>query len=66
MQQDRELRDLARAISLTSIFRLTGILPTENQALRPKGEAYRAYQARRSGILFACPSEPPERQHAAW
>ena len=35
-----------QAIILGSIFGVTGIPPTEAQALRSKGDAYRAYQAR--------------------
>ena len=42
---------LGQAIIFASIFGVTGILPTENQALRSKGEAYRAYQARVSRFV---------------
>ena len=35
-----------QAIIFASIWFVTGISPTENQALRSKGDAYRAYQAR--------------------
>lgn len=35
-----------QAIIFASIWFVTGIYPTENQALRSKGDAYRAYQAR--------------------
>ncbi len=39
-----------QAIMLASIFGVTGIPPTENQAIRSKGEAYRAYQRRVSQV----------------
>ncbi len=42
---------LGQAIMLGSILRVTGIPPTENHALRSKGEAYRAYQARVSRFI---------------
>ncbi|HEY5928257.1 MAG TPA: DUF1295 domain-containing protein [Kofleriaceae bacterium] len=42
---------LGQAVILGSILRFTGIPPTENQALRSKGEAYRAYQARVSRFI---------------
>jgi steroid 5-alpha reductase family enzyme len=42
---------VAPAIILFSIFRVTGIPPTENNALRSKGDAYRAYQARVSRFV---------------
>lgn len=48
---------LGQAIILTSILGVTGIPPTENQALRSKGEAYRAYQARVSRFIPV----PPKR-----
>ena len=35
-----------QAIIFASIWFVTGISPTENQALRSRGDAYRAYQAR--------------------
>ena len=35
-----------QAIIVGSIFGVTGIPPTEAQALRSRGDAYRAYQAR--------------------
>ena len=38
-------------IILGSIFGVTGIPPTETQALRSKGDAYRAYQARVSKFI---------------
>jgi steroid 5-alpha reductase family enzyme len=40
-----------QAIILASILGVTGIPPTENQAIRSKGDAYRAYQARVSRFL---------------
>jgi steroid 5-alpha reductase family enzyme len=40
-----------QAIILASIFGVTGIPPTEAQALRSKGESYRAYQARVSRFV---------------
>jgi len=40
-----------QAIILGSILGVTGIPPTENQALRSKGDAYRAYQARVSKFV---------------
>ena len=40
-----------QAIILGSILGVTGIPPTENQAIRSKGEAYRAYQARVSKFV---------------
>jgi steroid 5-alpha reductase family enzyme len=42
---------LGPAIIIGSIFGVTGISPTENQALRSKGDAYRAYQARVSRFI---------------
>jgi steroid 5-alpha reductase family enzyme len=42
---------LGQAIIIASIFGVTGIPPTEAQALRSKGEAYRAYQARVSKFI---------------
>jgi steroid 5-alpha reductase family enzyme len=40
-----------QAIMLGSIFGVTGIPPTENQALRSKGDAYRNYQRRVSKFV---------------
>ena len=40
-----------QAIMLASIFGVTGIPPTEKQALRSKGDAYRAYQERVSKFV---------------
>jgi steroid 5-alpha reductase family enzyme len=49
----------ASCILLTaSIFRITGIPATEEQALRSKGDAYRAYQARTSVFV----PWPPRRE----
>jgi len=42
---------LGQGIIIGSIFGVTGIPPTEAQALRSKGEAYRAYQARVSRFV---------------
>lgn len=46
-----------QAIILASIFGVTGIPPTENQAIRSKGDAYRAYQKRVSRFIPV----PPKR-----
>jgi steroid 5-alpha reductase family enzyme len=46
-----------QAIILGSILGVTGIPPTENQAIRSKGDAYRAYQARVSRFVLW----PPKR-----
>ena len=40
-----------QAIILGSIFGVTGIPPTENQAIRSKGDAYREYQKRVSRFV---------------
>lgn len=40
-----------QAIILGSIFGVTGIPPTENQAIRSKGDAYREYQKRVSRFI---------------
>jgi steroid 5-alpha reductase family enzyme len=42
---------LAPAVILFSILRITGIPATEAQAVRSKGDAYRAYQARVSSFI---------------
>jgi steroid 5-alpha reductase family enzyme len=42
---------LAPTILLASILRVTGIPATEAQALRSRGDAYRAYQARTSALV---------------
>jgi steroid 5-alpha reductase family enzyme len=52
---------LGPAIIVGSIFGVTGISPTENQALRSKGDAYRAYQARVSRFIPL----PPKRARPA-
>ena len=46
-----------QAIILASILGVTGIPPTEKQAIRSKGDAYRAYQARVSRFI----PRPPKR-----
>ncbi|MBV8757609.1 MAG: DUF1295 domain-containing protein [Deltaproteobacteria bacterium] len=46
-----------QAIILASIFGVTGIPPTEKQALRSKGEAYAEYQRRVSRFV----PMPPKR-----
>jgi len=48
---------VGQAIILGSIWGVTGIPPTENQAIRSKGEAYRSYQARVSRFI----PMPPKR-----
>jgi steroid 5-alpha reductase family enzyme len=40
-----------QALILASILKVTGIPATEAQALRSKGDAYRAYQARVSSFV---------------
>ena len=47
------------AIILASILRVTGIPATEAQALRSKGDAYRAYQARTSAFVPWPPRRAP-------
>ena len=47
-----------QAIILASIFGVTGIPPTENQAIRSKCDAYRAYQARVSRFIPLPPKSP--------
>jgi len=42
---------LGPATIVGSIFGVTGIGPTEQQSLRSKGDAYRAYQARVSRFI---------------
>lgn len=49
---------LGQAIILASILGVTGIPPTEAQALRSKGDAYRAYQARVSRFIPWPPRSP--------
>jgi steroid 5-alpha reductase family enzyme len=48
---------VGQAIILGSILGVTGIPPTENQALRSKGEPYRDYQRRVSRFI----PMPPKR-----
>jgi steroid 5-alpha reductase family enzyme len=50
-----------QAIILGSIFGVTGIPPTEKQALRSKGEAYAEYQRRVSRFV----PMPPKRSHTS-
>ncbi len=50
---------LPQAIVLASIWKVTGIPATEAQALRSKGDAYRAYQQRVSAFI---PLPPKRRQ----
>jgi steroid 5-alpha reductase family enzyme len=47
-----------QAIILGSIFGITGIPPTENQAIRSKGDAYRTYQVRVSRFIPLPPKRP--------
>ena len=49
---------VGQAIIFASIWGVTGIPPTENQALRSKGEAYRQYQARVSKFIPMPPRSP--------
>ena len=49
---------LGPAIILASILRVTGIPATEAQALRSKGDLYRAYQARVSAFVPWPPRRP--------
>ena len=48
-----------QAIILGSIFGVTGIPPTDKQALRSRGDAYRSYQRRVSRFLPRLPKRPP-------
>lgn len=52
---------IAPAIILSSILKVTGIPATEAQALRSKGDAYRAYQARVSAFVPRPPRPHKER-----
>lgn len=47
-----------QALILASIWGVTGIPPTEAQALRTRGDAYRAYQARVSAFVPWPPRRP--------
>jgi steroid 5-alpha reductase family enzyme len=49
---------VGQAIIVGSIFGVTGIPPTENQAVRSKGDAYRDYQKRVSRFV-PWPPKPP-------
>lgn len=51
-----------QAIILASIFGVTGIPPTETQAIRSKGDAYREYQKRVSKFV---PMPPRARSNDA-
>ena len=51
-----------QAIIVASIFGVTGIPPTETQAIRSKGDAYRDYQKRVSRFI---PMPPKSRDHEA-
>jgi len=53
---------LGQGIIIASIFGVTGIPPTENQAIRSKGDAYREYQKRVSRFI---PMPPKSRGHEA-
>ncbi len=53
---------VGQGIILASIFGVTGIPPTENQAIRSKGEAYRDYQKRVSRFI---PLPPKTSGHSA-
>jgi hypothetical protein len=52
---------LPQALLLASILWVTGIPPTEAQAIRSKGDAYRAYQRRVSAFVPRPPRAAPER-----
>lgn len=49
---------VGQAIIVASIFGITGIPPTENQAVRSKGDAYREYQKRVSRFVPLPPKSP--------
>lgn len=53
---------IPQAVILASIFGVTGIPSTENQAIRSKGDAYRDYQKRVSRFV---PLPPKSRGHEA-
>ena len=53
---------IGQAIIVASIFGVTGIPPTEKQALRSKGEAYAEYQRRVSRFV---PMPPKSRRNDA-
>ena len=48
-----------QALIFGSIWGVTGIPPTENQAIRSKGDAYRKYQKRVSRFVPLPPKRPP-------
>jgi steroid 5-alpha reductase family enzyme len=50
---------VGQAIIVGSIFGITGIPPTESQAIRSKGDAYRDYQKRVSRFVPMPPKSPP-------
>lgn len=52
---------VGQAIIIASIFGVTGIPPTEAQAVRSKGDAYRAYQARVSRFIPLPPKRASRR-----
>ena len=54
----------AQALILGSIFGVTGIPPTEKQALRSKGDAYRSYQARVSRFIPLPPKDATRRERS--
>ena len=49
---------IPQAIIFATIFGVTGIPPTERQAVQSKGEAYRAYQRRVSKFVPWPPKSP--------
>ena len=49
---------IPQAIILATILGVTGIPPTERQAVQSKGEAYRAYQRRVSKFVPWPPKSP--------
>jgi steroid 5-alpha reductase family enzyme len=50
---------VGQALILASIFGVTGIPPTEAQALKTRGDAYRAYQRRVSRFVPWPPRRTP-------
>ncbi len=49
-------------LMLHFLVNVTGVKPTEEQALRSRGTAYRAYQATTSSFIPLPPKRPPERR----
>ncbi len=49
---------LGQAVIVGAILGVTGITPTENQAIRSKGDSYRAYQKRVSRFIPLPPKRP--------